>query len=83
MTDGTEPKRTGWWRKARNFVLALFGRNVPASPKHDGHSIASVMRETSHVRGARGGLARASTERQHKLVAKGHKNYKKSFKKNR
>ena len=80
---GAGRERAGWWRKVRNFVVVLFGRDVGPAPKHDGHSIASVIRESSHVQGGRGGAARGTTERQHKLVAKGHKNFKKSFKKNR
>ena len=43
-------------------------------------SFARTLKETTHVRGGPGGLARAGTEKQHQIVAKGHKNYTDSFK---
>ena len=44
-------------------------------------SLARTLKETTHVRGIRGGLARAGTEKHHQIVAKGHKDYTDSFKK--
>ncbi len=46
---------------------------------HSGHSLAKALRESTHVRGARGGMARAGTEQQHKIVAEGHERYNESF----
>ena len=63
----------------RGFIRAF--RSGATSPR-DGasESLAKTIKESSHVRGGRGGLARASTEQQHKIVVKGHENYTKSFK---
>ena len=41
--------------------------------------VARVLRESSHVRGGRGGMARASTEAQQKIAMEGKDQYAKSF----
>ncbi len=52
-----------------------------ASSPRASSSLANTIKDSTHVRGAYGGMARASTEQQHKIVAEGHENYQKSFKK--
>ena len=44
-------------------------------------SLARTIKESTHVRGTGGGLPRASTEQQQKIVVEGHENYTKSFEK--
>lgn len=51
----------------------------PASGVDD--SLARTAKEAMHVRGSRGGAVSYSTEAVYKHIAKGHKNYAKSFKK--
>ena len=51
----------------------------PASGVDD--SLARTAKDTMHVRGSRGGAQYSGTEAVYKQIAKGHKNYAKSFKK--
>ena len=65
----------------RGFLRAF--RSGLGSPirRHRGHSLAKALRESTHVRGGSMGmgLGRASTERQHEIVAEGHQDYNASF----
>ena len=51
----------------------------PASGVDD--SLARTAKEAMHIRGNRSGTAYSGTEAVYKQIAKGHKNYAKSFKK--
>ena len=71
------------WTQIRGFVQALVANDTDPSTRHGGHSLAETLRDSTHVRGGQqmAGLGRAGTEAQHKIVAEGHENYTKSFKK--
>ncbi len=60
----------------RGFLGAF--RRGASSPRPSS-SLANTIKDSTHVRGAHGGLARAGTEQQHDIVAKGHEHYQKSF----
>lgn len=62
-----------FWREFRAPTRSSKGR-------HGGHSLARTLRDSTHVRGARGGMPRAGTEQHHKIVVDGHGRYTKSFK---
>lgn len=69
---------TTLWNRIRAAFRALFtkqGTGV-ANPVE---SIAKTMEESTHVRGGRWGLPRASTEEQHEIVVEGHEAYLDSF----
>ncbi len=69
------------WRQVRAFVRAFraAGRDGRSEHLRPDNSLARTLKDSTHVRGGRMGLARASTERQHEIVAKGHKSYVESF----
>ena len=69
-------------RSLIRFVKLLFrpASAYPRRPKAP-DSLARTLKDSTHVRGGDGGMMRASTEQQHKVVAEGHENYTKSFKK--
>ena len=50
-------------------------RGGPSPPT----SLARTLRDSTHVRGAHGGMGRAGTEHQHEIVADGHERYARSF----
>lgn len=73
------------WSNVKGFIRAFqsgAGTNPNLKPSS---SLARTIEESTHVRGGGpgggGGLSRGSTEAQHKIVAEGHDNYEKSFKK--
>ncbi len=62
----------GFWRALRRGS----GRKGGA---HRGHSLARALKESTQLHAARGGVPRASTEAQHRIVAEGHESYSRSF----
>lgn len=68
-----------FWRELRRFVVMLFTRSESRRSTNPVESIARTMEESTHVRGARMGLPRASTEEQHEIVVEGHERYVESF----
>lgn len=63
------------WREIRRFLSALFRKSDRQRSTNPVESIARTMEESTHVRGARMGLPRASTEEQHEIVVEGHQDY--------
>ena len=45
------------------------------------NSLARTMKDASHARGVRSGMARSSSEEVHQHAVEGHDEYQKSFKK--
>lgn len=70
-----------FFRHIVGFFRAFKRSDGATRTSHDGHSLARALRDSTHVRGSRGGMPRAGTERQHKIVAEGHKRYRDSFEK--
>lgn len=68
-----------FWSQARRFLSALFRRDGPRRSSNPVESIARTMEDSTHVRGTRMGLPRASTEEQHEIVVEGHEHYVESF----
>ena len=68
-----------FWRGIRRFLSALFRKAERPRSTNPVESIARTMEESTHVRGARMGLPRASTEEQHEIVVEGHESYVESF----
>lgn len=66
-------------QQIRGFLRGLRSNGDITEARHSGHSLAKTLRDSTHVRGGRGGLGRAGTEQQHKIVAEGHQNYTDSF----
>ncbi len=67
------------WTEFRRFVSNLFSSTPKRRSSNPVDSIARTLDETTHVRGARMGLPRASTEEQHEIVVEGHESYVESF----
>ncbi len=63
-------------RDIRGFIRAF--RERRADPRIS-ESLARTLKESTHVRGAYGGLARAGTEAHHDIAAEGHQSYVESF----
>jgi len=68
------------WGQIKGFFRAL--RRRTGSNLRVPDSMARTLKESTHVRGVRGGLARASTEQQHEIVVEGHADYTESFEDN-
>ena len=68
-----------FWKEVRRFLSILFTKPESHRSTNPMESIARTMEESTHVRGARMGLPRASTEEQHEIVVEGHERYVESF----
>lgn len=71
----------GFWGSLWFYVKDTF-RSRSASVDHS-DGLARTIRDASHVRGAKGGLARSPSEEVLKQATEGHEAYQRSFKKNR
>jgi hypothetical protein len=67
--------RSVFWRQARRFLSALFSETDTRRSTNPVESIVRTMENSTHVRGARMRLPRASTEAQHEIVVEGHERY--------
>ena len=67
------------WKQVRRFLSMLFTKGEGRRSANPVESIARTMQDSTHVRGARMGLPRASTEEQHEIVVEGHERYVDSF----
>lgn len=57
------------------MLKAVFTKKGGSRYSNPVSSIARTMEESTHVRGGRFGLPRASTEQQHEIVVEGHEAY--------
>lgn len=67
------------WYSIKGFFEAFRAKSADDAGPGPLSSLARTMEESTHVRGGRGGLARASTEDQHEIVIEGHEDYVGSF----
>ena len=65
----------------KRFFRLLRTNRLPNPASGVDDSLARTAKDTMHVRGSRGGAQYSGTEAVYKQIAKGHKNYAKSFKK--
>jgi hypothetical protein len=68
-----------FWSALRFWVRDTFASRDHAVAPPD--SLAKTIKDASHVRGGRGGMARSSSEEVHQHAVEGHDEYQKSFKK--
>lgn len=64
-----------FWNRVRRVLKAIFAKSKGPRSSNPVESIARTMEESTHVRGGRFGLPRASTEQQHEIVIEGHESY--------
>lgn len=67
------------WSSIKRFIEAFRATSADRRGTEPASSLARTLEESTHVRGGRGGLARAGTEDQHEIVVEGHENYVESF----
>lgn len=65
----------------RSFFRLLRSGRLPDPASGVDDSLARTAKEAMHIRASKGGTAFSGTEAVYKQIAKGHKNYAKSFKK--
>lgn len=67
------------WNDIEGFVRAFRSPRGDDGELGSPPSLARTLDGSTHVRGARDGIARASTEPQHEIVIEGHEEYLRSF----
>lgn len=71
----------GFWKSLWFYVKDTFQSRGTSVDPSDG--LSRTIRDASHVRGARGGLARSPSEEVLKHASEGHEDYQRSFRKNK